>query len=286
MMKRPRPTKRTSTSRDGRQSIILPAALALLSIVLMMLPLEGAVSSAKALLSYVFIPQIRAAHAAVEYSSDVWLTTKELLETHRENAQLKEQLRALNLENEQAREIFKENERLTASLSLRAPAKWRGIWAKIAYREPSQWNSVVIDKGTLDGVFTRSAAVAQSQGQPVLAGVVVEADEHTAKVLLLRDEDFSAAVYVAPSGDEGLLTGGGAADLKMNYLPLLSTVQKGDKVYTSTASSVFPAGLFVGEVTQTDHKDDLHSSLTVRVAPAAEAASVRELFILTRPEEK
>ena len=140
MIKRSSAAKRTTTFFDSRLNIIFPAAFALLSIILMMLPLEGAVASAKALLSYVFIPQIRAAHSAMEYSSEVWATTQELLETHRQNAQLKEQLRTLNLENEQAREIFKENERLTAALSLRAPAKWRGIWAKMAYREPSQWN--------------------------------------------------------------------------------------------------------------------------------------------------
>ena len=191
MMPHSRSAKRVTT-QENRLHKILPAAFALLSVVLMMLPLEGAVASAKAVLSYVFIPQIRAAHTAVEYSSDVWQTSKELLETHRENEVLKEELNRIQLENAQAQEILAENKRLTSALHLTAPKLWTGVWAKTTYREPTQWNSVIIDKGSADGVQERSAAIAQKNGVPVLAGVVVETTEMTSKVLLLRDEDGNA----------------------------------------------------------------------------------------------
>lgn len=265
----------------GRRRI-LPVVFLMISVLLMMLPLEGPVVSMKALLSYIFIPQIRAAHGAVEYAKGVSLTVQHLLNTHRENEMLKEQLQQIQLENAQAREVFEENKRLTGALGLRAPLKWTGVWAKTAYREPSQWNSVVVDKGTNDGVQVRAAAVVQQAGQPVLAGVIIEATEQTAKVLLLRDENFSAAVYTDISKEEGLLTGAGAADLKMQYLPLLSSVKKGEKVYTSASSSIFPAGILVGKVTEVSHTDGLQSSLTVLVEPASASSSVPELFLLTR----
>ena len=264
---------------------ILPIAFIAVSLLLMMLPLEGPVSSAKALLSYIFIPQIRAAHGVVEYSKEVHKTIRELLDTHHENEQLKEQLRQIQLESAQAREIFEENVRLNAAFKLRAPNRWKGVWAKTAYREPSQWNSVVIDKGSRDGVQERSAVIAQQEGQPVLAGVIVEVNENTAKVLLLRDEDFSAVVYAAPSGEEGLLNGAGAALLKMKYLPLLSTVSVKDLVYTSSASSIFPAGILVGKIVEIERGNNSSSSLTARVEPAVTAWGIQELFVLTRTEE-
>lgn len=272
-------TKKPSTNR---RKMILPAALLFVSVLLMLLPLEGPVASIKAILSYVFIPQIRAAHSTVEYSKDVSNTVRELLETHRENEALKNQLRQIQFESAQAREIFEENKRLTAALQVQTPHKWAGVWAKTAYREPSQWNSVVIDKGTNDGIQVRAAALAQKNGEPVLAGVVIEVNEQTAKVLLLRDEDFSAAVYTSESMDEGLLTGAGAADLYLQYLPLLSSVHKGEAVYTSASSSIFPAGILVGRVSSVERKDDMGSSLTARVEPAAASSAVQELFILTR----
>lgn len=269
----------------NRAHFVLPLVLLFCATLLMILPLEGPVSSVKALLSYVFIPQIRAAHHAVEYSSDVWDTVVELLNTHQENKHLQEELRQIQLEGAQAKEIAQENQRLSAALKLQGQLPWSGVWAKTTYRDPSQWNSIMIDKGSLDGVKERSAAIAQKNGQPVLAGVVLETTELAAKVLLLRDEDFSAAVYVAPSGDEGLLGGAGAADLKIQYLPLLSTVKEGDLVYTSSSSSIFPAGILIGRVSQVEGKKEIQSSLVARVEPMAEAGSIRELFILTATQE-
>ncbi|MBO7238057.1 MAG: rod shape-determining protein MreC [Elusimicrobiaceae bacterium] len=283
-MKQVSQTKKQMSSGSRRRKI-LPGVFVFVSLLLMVLPLEGPVSSVKAVLSYVFIPQIRAAHETVEYAKGVSDTVQELLDTHRENERLKEQLRQMQLQNEQAREIFKENARLNTALTLQAPASWNGVWAKTAYREPSQWNSVVVDKGTASGVQERSAVIAQQGGQPVLAGVVVEVTENTAKVLLLRDEDFSAVVYADPSGEEGLLTGSGAALPKMKYLPLLSTVKEGETVYTSSASSIFPAGILVGKIAEIERTDGINSSLTARVEPAVTAAAIQELFILTHREE-
>jgi len=265
---------------------ILPAVFVVLSLLLMVLQLEGAVSSVKAVLSYIFIPQIRAAHETVEYSKEVSNTVKELLDVHHENALLKEQLHQMRLESAQAREIFEENKRLNEALGLQAPQHWTGVWAKVAYREPSQWNSVIIDKGEADGIRERSAAIVQQDQRPVLAGVVLEAGEKTAKVLLLRDGDFAAVVYAGAAREEGLLTGEGSSLLKMQYLPLLSSVRKGDEVYTSPASSIFPAGILIGHIVEIEKGDSLKSSLTAKVEPAAAAAGVQELFILTRNEEE
>ena len=265
-----------------RSRTVLPAVGIVLSLLLMLLPLEGPVSSVKMILSYVFIPQIRAAHESVEYASSVWSSVRELLHTHQENLRLKEQLSRMQLENAQAREAMQENQRLNQALQLRAPQGWAGIWAKTAYREPSQWNSVVIDKGQEEGILPRAAAIAYQDGQPVLAGVVLETNEHTAKVLLLRDEDFSAAVYTLPSQEEALLSGAGPAELKLSYLPLLSNVQEGELVYTSASSSIFPAGILVGKVTAVERKENTSSSVSARVEPAAEGRAFREFFILVR----
>ena len=270
----------------SRSRKILPAVFLTVSFLLMILPLEGAISSAKMLLSYIFIPQIRAAHETVEYAASVWNNINELLKTHQENIRLKEQIGKIQLENAQVREILQENQRLSQLLQLKAPTAWKGIWAKTTYREPSQWNSIVIDKGSEEGIEVRAAALTYKEGQPVLAGVVLEVNEHTAKVLLLRDEDFSAAVYVAPSGDEGLINGAGPADLKINYLPLLSEIRTGDAVYTAPFSTIFPAGILVGHISEVERKENLSASLTARVVPEAEGLSVRELFILVRQAEK
>ncbi|MBR3603997.1 MAG: rod shape-determining protein MreC [Elusimicrobiaceae bacterium] len=278
--------RKMNVTQGSRRRKILPVVFLLLSLFLMILPLESPVASVKAILSYVFIPQIRAAHGTVEYAGEVNQTVQTLLNVHQENERLKEEMEQLRLENAQAKEIMAENERLTASLQLSSPQGWSGIWAKTAYREPTQWNSVIIDKGTSAGVQERAAAIALKDGVPVLVGVVIECAENTAKVLLLQDEDFSAAVYALPSKEEGLISGSGSGLLKMQYLSVLSQLQKGEKVYTSSSSTIFPSGILVGEVEQVEKEVEGATAPLARVIPAANASLVRELFILIDQKKK
>ena len=269
----------------NRRRILFPVAFLLLSFLLMILPLEGFVSSVKTVLSYVFIPQVRLAHGTVKYAEGVHQTVQELLNAHHENRLLKQQIEMEHLLAAQAQTVFQENQRLAAALELRPELPWQGVWAKVAYREPSQWNSVIIDKGSADGITERCAVLSLEQGKEGLAGVVVEVTENTAKVLLVRDEDFSAAVMLEKGQEEGLLVGGGAHAVRIKYLPLGAEIAKGDKVFTSATSSIFPAGILVGSVRAVRDDGSFQTAQTVEVDPLIRSAAVKEVFVLFKPEE-
>ena len=267
--------------QSGRRRYWLPVFFLVLSFILMILPLEGPVSSIKAVLAYIFIPQVRLAHDTVQYTQNVSQTVRELLDTHRENAQLKQEMETTRLAAIQAQHVFEENERLTQMLGLTQAARWKGVWAKVAYRDPTQWNSVIIDKGSLDGVRERSAVISVQQGKEGLAGVVVEVTDHTAKVILLRDEDFSAAVILDRGKEEGLLVGDGPRAVKVKYIPLSAHIEKGDAIYTSSTSSIFPAGILVGEVVSTEDDGSFKTAYTVNVDPVIKPSAVREVFVIS-----
>ena len=268
----------------ARRRKILPAAFLLLSFVLMILPLEGFVASVKAVLAYIFIPQVRLAHGTIKYAQGVHQTVEELLQTHQENLRLKQQLETDRLLAAQVSSVFQENERLTALLALQPTLPWKGVWAKVAYREPSQWNTVIVDKGSADGIAERSAALAVEDGQEGLAGVVVEVTENTSKVLLVRDEDFSAAVTLEKGQEEGLLVGGGPHAVRIKYLPLVAQIAKGDKVFTSATSSIFPAGILVGTIRAVRNDGSFQTAQTVEVDTQIRSAAVKELFIISKQE--
>ncbi len=265
----------------SKRRFLLPAVFLLLSFLLMILPLEGFVSSVKAVLSYIFIPQVRLAHGTAKYAQNVHETVRELLDAHRENRELKQQIEMTKLLSSQAEAILDENGRLTEILRLNPARRWNGVWAKVAYREPSQWNAVTIDKGAADGVRERSAVLSLEDGQEGLAGVVTEVTENTSKVLLIRDEDFTAAVALERGQEEGLLTGNGLRPVRLKYIPLLADVRKGDKVYTSSVSGIFPAGILVGRVSGARNDDSFQTALTVEVEPQVRSAAVKELFVIT-----
>lgn len=268
----------------NRRRVLFPVVFLLLSLILMILPLEGVVTSVKAVLSYVFIPPVRAAHGTVKYAQGVHQTVQELLHVHQENRFLKQQIEMEHLRAMQAETVFKENERLTQALALEPVSAWQGKWAKVAYREPSQWNTVTIDKGTADGIKERSAVLSLEHGQEGLAGVVVEVSENTAKVLLVRDEDFSAAVTLEQGQEEGLLVGGGGNAVRVKYIPLQAQVSKGDKVVTSANSSIFPAGILVGTVRAVREDGSFRTAQTVEIEPTVRFSAVKEVFVLSKQE--
>ena len=267
---------------SSKRRVLFPAAFLLLSFLLMILPLEGFVLSVKTLLSYIFIPQVRLAHGTVKYAQGVHQTVQELLRTHQENSQLKQQLEMDHLLKTQAESVFRENERLTQILQLQSVNPWKGVWAKVAYREPSQWNNVIIYKGSAQGIEERSAVLSLEEGQEGLAGVVVEVTENTSKVLLVRDENFYAAVMLERGQEEGLLVGGGSQPVRLKYIPLLAQVSKGDKVFTAATSSIFPAGILVGRVRSIREDASFQTSQTLEVEPLVRMAAVKELFVISR----
>ena len=245
-MSYPKKKKHRAAQTGKTRGWMLPLFYLVLSFLLMILPLEGLVNSVKAVLSYIFIPQIRLSHSAVKYAQGVSSTVQELLNAH----------------------------------------PWKGTWATIAYREPSQWNTVIIDKGSQDGIEPRSAVIAVENGVEGLAGEVVEVTENTAKVLLVRDEDFTAAAFLSSVREEGLLVGGGNGPVLLKYVPLLSQVKLGDKVYTSAASSIFPAGILVGEVSAVRRGESFQTALTVEVTPAISSSTLKEVFVILHKDKK
>lgn len=277
--------QRAAPTGLSRRSL-LPLFYLALSFLLMILPLDGPVSSVKAVLGYIFIPQIRLSHSAVKYADGVSNTVRELLDTHHENRQLRQEIEAAKILGAQAEMVFEENERLTSILQLQPSRPWKGTWAQIAYREPSQWNTVILDKGSKDGIRPRSAVISVEHGIEGLAGQVVEVTENTSKVLLVRDEDFSAAAFLSPGREEGLLVGGGTGAVRLKYIPLLSAVKAGDRVYTSAASSIFPAGILIGEVSAVKTASAFQTALTVEVTPAISSSALKEVFVILDDKEQ
>jgi len=256
------------------------------SLFLLILPLRGFVSSVKAVLSYVFIPQIRASHTAVEYFGNVAGTVKELLEAHSENMRLKEEIKAARIIEEQSLAVAADNERLTAALSIFPSGKWTGVWARAAYRDPSRWTSVIIDKGLRDGVKAKSAVMGFDGKNLGLVGTVIEEGENTSKILLLGDEEFSAVASLPGLTADGLVAGSPSGALKLKYIPLGTGVKEGALVVTSKNSAVFPEGIPVGVVTRVEKGEDFKTHITAELAPAVRPGAVKEVFVFTGGENK
>jgi len=268
--------------KDKRLLNITASFFIILSIVLMLLPVNGAVSSFRNLLSYIFIPQVKTSNYTYDYSSGIAVKVRDLINSHKENEMLKEEMKNLIIMKSQMQDIRDENERLTKIFDVKNKNKWNGVWARAAYKEPSRWNTVIIDKGEQDGIKKNSAVLGINQEEMGLVGKVLEVNKDSSKVLLITDKDFSAACYIGTENLHGLLTGTDGIYLQVKYIPINAEIEKNEQVFTSNLSAVFPRGIKIGEVSEVQSGGEFNTFLTLEINPFVNISSLKEVFVITK----
>jgi rod shape-determining protein MreC len=169
-----------------------------------------------------------------------------------ENIRLKTERSKLLKEQRQYRETTLENEKLRDILSLREREHRFVTAARIIAKSTDQWsNTVVIDKGTSDGV-AKEMIVVTDKG---LAGKISDSSHSFSHLLLLTDINFSVAARLQESRTEGIVSGTGFRKCHMKYVPAEEEVKKGAIVITSGLDSLFPPGIPIGYVSDVNKKN-------------------------------
>jgi len=161
-----------------------------------------------------------------------------------ENAALLLQLKALQAENAQLRELLDARQRLGIELAS----------AEVLYaaRDPFT-RKVVIDRGSQQDVRA---------GQPVvdnrgLVGQVTRAYPWLAEVTLVTDKGQFVPVQNVRNGLRAVLSGTGSdGALELRFIPLNADFQNGDELVTSGIDGVYPPGLPVARVTNVERGAD------------------------------
>lgn len=161
-----------------------------------------------------------------------------------ENAALLLQLKALQAENAQLRELLDARQRLNIELAA----------AEVLYaaRDPFT-RKVVVDRGSQHGVRA---------GQPVvdnrgLVGQVTRAYPWLAEVTLVTDKGQFVPVQNVRNGLRAVLSGTGSdGALELRFIPLNADFQNGDELVTSGIDGVYPPGLPVARVTNVERSAD------------------------------
>jgi len=161
-----------------------------------------------------------------------------------ENAALLLQLKALQAENAQLRELLDARQRLGIELAA----------AEVLYaaRDPFS-RKVVIDRGSQHDVRA---------GQPVvdnrgLVGQVTRAYPWLAEVTLVTDKGQFVPVQNVRNGLRAVLSGTGSdGALELRFIPLNADFQNGDELVTSGIDGVYPPGLPVARVTSVERSAD------------------------------
>lgn len=168
----------------------------------------------------------------------------------RENARLRESLDHQRIQQQDRITLQVENQRLRELLALPQRPGVTPHVAEITQTVASPFaRKVMINQGQVHGI---------EAGRPVvdatgLVGQVTRSDPLTAEITLLTNRDQAAPVQNLRNGLRLIVSGTGSDRLlEVRFLDMHADIKAGDVLYTSGIDGVYPAGIPVAQVIQTE----------------------------------
>ncbi|HDI60577.1 MAG TPA: rod shape-determining protein MreC [Desulfobacteraceae bacterium] len=215
----------------------------------------------------------------LDFIGDIWRHYFALVAAARENDRLQKALEQATARLNACSEIERANRRLRSLIRFQQAIELKVLPAEVVGKDPSPWfKSVIIDKGRADGVV---------EGMPVvipegIAGQVVAAARHHAKVLLIIDANNAVDALVQRSRARGIVTGASDNRCVFKYVLRQDDVQAGDILISSGLDGVYPKGLPVGRVAAVD-RPSAAIFQEVAVTPVVDFQTLEEVLVVIDP---
>jgi rod shape-determining protein MreC len=203
----------------------------------------------------------------------VWLRGVEA-----ENASLKRQLEAVQVQYQERRALADRARSLEELLALRDRSSLETVAAEIIAASASpDFRTLTIDKGTNQGL-KRDMAVIASDG---VVGRIVVPSSGAAKVQMLIDRNAAAGALIERSRAQGVALGGGDSRLRLDYVAEASDVVVGDLVVTSGIDGIYPKGFTIGTVESVEKNGPSYRRITIK--PAVNFSSLETVLVVLTP---
>ncbi|HRQ38696.1 MAG TPA: rod shape-determining protein MreC [Chloroflexota bacterium] len=185
----------------------------------------------------------------------------------------------LERENAELREIEGEW-RILQDLFNRArqsPEFTRQIASVIGHDTSPSVRSIIIDKGTADGIRV-GMPVESSRG---LVGIIFRAAPNSSQVALITDNASAIPARLGNSRATGILSGGGlGGPLTMDWVDLKYNLEIGEVVLTSGLGGSFPQDIVVGRVIEVNRSEASLFQQAV-VQPVTDFENLEIVFVIT-----
>ena len=166
---------------------------------------------------------------------------------YEQNQELRRELQQMAAWKEAALQLEQQNAKLLDLNNVRLDPNFTWITGRVLADAGSPFRqSVLLNVGARDGVTDGWAAM-DGIG---LVGRISGTGRRTARVILLTDASSRLPVVIQPSGRTALLQGDNTAAPLVDFLESEAAVRPGDRIVSSGAGGVFPAGLLVGQIAQ------------------------------------
>jgi rod shape-determining protein MreC len=267
--------------REGRSLYVL-VPLLILNLALLSIQIEdprGTLLFKKWVLA-VEEPFIRASSGITGGAKYLWTNYFWLRGARRENEELQARVQNLALQVAGLQQEREENSRLRKLLGMQAMVPLQSIGARVVGRTPDYMeNTLYLDRGWTSGIAVDDAVLCDNG----IIGRVVLVSRNHSQVQLITNADASTGVMVERSRAPGVLKGAGGPLLYLDYISNTEQVNAGDVVVSSGLDGIYPKGLPVGKVT--DSQKGKSGFRSIRVEAFADLIRLEDVIIVTGKEK-
>ena len=194
------------------------------------------------------IPNFATITVPVTSAVNILRSARSYTRIYQQNQELRRELQQMKAWKEAALQREQENARLLDLNNVRLDPKFTKITGVVLADSGSPFRqTVLLNVGRRDGIMDGWATI-DGIG---LVGRIAGVGERTSRVILLTDTSSRIAVSIETNGQRAMIVGDNTSRPPLEFLEAPETVQPGDRVVTSGDGGVFPSGLLVGQVTQT-----------------------------------
>jgi rod shape-determining protein MreC len=224
-------------------------------------------------------PFIHSSTAIEETLEDINAPKVDPKELKRDNERLQIEVERLRIISQKYVQTLDENNQLRELIEFKKNSPFQMTAARVIKRDSSTWwNTIYIDKGSLDGLATDTPVISSAG----LIGKTSKMAPHMAEVILLTDEACRVSAKVEGTLEQGIISGerGGLdlrPDLRLRFLNRTAVLQPGANVISTGEGGIFPAGLTIGRVKRFEVKDITGEAV---VEPTVDFSQLRHVFVL------
>lgn len=202
---------------------------------------------------------------------------EQLLAASEKQKGLEKKIADAELENTKLRAEAKDVNKLRALLNLKQSISRQTVGADVTGRSPDNWfEQVIIDKGKSNGSVLKGSAVITHQG---IVGQIVEVNDNTSIVRLVTDPNQKLGVVIQRINMPGVLKGDYKNPPEVDFVPVGTPVDIGDKIVCAGDGGTFPQGHPIGTVSMV-RRDTNGTTLKIEVKLADNLYDLNHVLIV------
>ncbi len=266
------------------KSVVVFAAFSLFCIISLSVHSSTAAVSLEGIGSALVMPFQKGYNFVQKGVHRLWAGFTELGDVREELQKTREKLEHYEGIAEELFQIRRENENLRKLIGMKEKVEYDSIHATIISKDPDNWfRTIIVNRGSSDGVKVNMPVVAFSGDQKAVVGKVVEVRGSISRIMPVISSNMRLGVMLQKSGFPGLLQGQSTSSnlCVVDYISRAAVMAFGDVVVTSGQGGVFPEGLVVGTVLTSGVPDSSAYQKTI-VKPVIDYDRIQDVIIIKK----